>query len=116
MQRISDAFEERFVTILKGMLSEAEQDEIDYELFPTIYPTHETDMTMGLAMGMSVSLAMPALSVGDHVMVSGLIKDPYASDTLLTTNAQEMLAGLRERQAASGSFSNGGLIVPGRMG
>jgi hypothetical protein len=116
MQRISTIFEERFIAILCGMLSQAEQDEIDYELAPTIYPKQEENGSTALAMGMSVSLSMPAITVGDHVMVSGLVEDPYAADTILTINAKELLEGLRARRAALGSFSNGGLIVPGKLG
>jgi hypothetical protein len=115
MQRISAAFEERFVTILKGMLTEKEQAEVDYELAPTIYPKQEEDGSTALSMGMSVSLSMPAITIGDHVMVSGLVQDPYAADTILVINAKELLEGLRERRAAQGSLSNGGLIVPGKM-
>jgi hypothetical protein len=116
MQRISAVFEERFVAILRGMLTEKEQDEIDYELASTVYPKQEDDGSMGLSMGMSVSLAMPAITIGDHVMVSGLVQDPYAADTILTINATELLEGLRERRAAQGSLSNGGLIIPGKTG
>jgi hypothetical protein len=116
MQRISTAFEERFVALLRGMISEAEAAEIDYELAPAAYPSQNPDGSVGVAMGMSVSLATRALTLGDHVMVSGLVQDPYANDTLLTTNVTEMLAALRERRAASGSISNGGLMVPGGRG
>jgi hypothetical protein len=113
MQRISAAFEERFVALLKGMITEAEADQIDYELAPTAYPSQNPDGSVGISMGMSVSLATRALTLGDHVMVSGLVQDPYAPDQILATNARELLDGLRERRAASGALSNGKLIVPG---
>jgi hypothetical protein len=116
MQRISTAFEARFVAILKGMLSEAEQADIDYELAPAAYPVQNKDGSMGLSMGMSVSLATKALSLGDHVMVSGMVQDPYADDSILGINARELLDGLRERRIASGSVANGGLVVPGSRG
>ena len=112
MRRISIIFEERFIAVLDGMLTEKEKDEIDYELVPTVFPQAHDDGTTGLAMGMSVSLSMPALTIGDHVMVSGLVQDPYASDTILLINAKELLAEVRERQASSGAV--GKLFIPGR--
>jgi hypothetical protein len=112
MQRISAAFEARFVSVLRGMLTEAEADEVDYELAATAYPAQQPDGSVGVSMGMSVSLATRALTLGDHVMVSGLIQDPYADDTLLATNARELLDGLRKRRAESGAIGNGQLIVP----
>ena len=114
MQRISVIFEQRFTAVLDGMLTEKEKEEIDYELAPTIHPQAHDDGTVGLSMGMSVSLSMPAISMGDHVMVSGLVQDPYANDTTLTMNAKELLAELRERQASSGTVLGSKLIIPGR--
>ena len=70
MQRISNMFEERFVAALCSMLTLTEQAEIDYELAPTAYPSQQPDGSAGVSMGISVSLATRALTLGDHVMVS----------------------------------------------
>jgi hypothetical protein len=113
MQRISNMFEERFVAALCSMLTLTEQAEIDYELAPTAYPSQQPDGSAGVSMGISVSLATRALTLGDHVMVSGLVQDPYAADAILAVNARELLEGLRQRRAESGAVGNGQLIVPG---
>jgi hypothetical protein len=113
VRRITDIFEERLVAQLKAALTQAEQDEIDYELGPAPFPALQPDGTQGVNMGMSVSLAIRAVTLGDHVMVTGLVQDPFCPDPLLETNVKELLAGLREKRAMATSFSNGGLIVPG---
>jgi hypothetical protein len=113
LRRITDVFEERLTDRLKAELTEGEQSELYYELGPAPYPALQPDGSQGVNMGMSVSLAMRAVALTDHVMVTGLIQDPFCPDHLLELNVKELLAGLRERRAASASFSNGGLIVPG---
>jgi hypothetical protein len=115
VERITTAFETRLVDRLKAELTEAEQSEIYYELGPAPYPALQPDGSQGVNMGMSISLATRAAALTDHVMVTGLVQDPFCPDHLLEINVREMIAGLRERRAASGATSNGGLIVPGRM-
>jgi hypothetical protein len=105
-------FEERLLRILGGMLSIAEQGEIDYEIAPAPFPFQQADGTMGLGMGLNVSLAAPTIVLGDHVLVTGLIQDPYSADALLTTQVGELLAGLRKMRAEANSVTNGALLLP----
>jgi hypothetical protein len=113
VRRITDLFEERLVIALKAALTQVEQSEIDYELGPAPYPAVQPDGSQGVNMGMSVSLSMRSVALTDHIMVTGLVQDPYCPDDLLKVNVSELIKGLRERRAAAGSVSNGGLIVPG---
>lgn len=113
MQRITDAFEVRFVGQLKAVLTEAEQAEIDYDLSLIPYPAQQPDGSMGLNMGISASLATRSVILTDHVLVNGMISDPFAPDAVLAINVKELLDGLRKRKAESGSAANGGLILPG---
>jgi hypothetical protein len=108
VERITDVFEERLVEQLKAALSSAEAEEIYYELGPAPYPALQPDGSQGVNMGMSVSLAMRAVALTDHVMVTGLVQDPFCPDELLKLNVAELIAGLRERRAMSLSFGNGG--------
>lgn len=113
MRRITDIFEERFVEKMKALYTEAELDEIDYDLALAPYPDQQPDGSMGLNMGVGVSLAARSTILTDHVMVTGLVKDPYAPDATLEINVRELVTGLRAKQAEAARISNGGLIVPG---
>jgi predicted O-methyltransferase YrrM len=115
VRRITEVFEERFVEQLKAMLTEAEQDEIDYDLALTPYPAQQEDGSMGLNMGISVSMSTRSVVITDHVLITGLVGDPFAPDATLAINVRELLDGLRKRKAETASVSNGGLIVPGRV-
>lgn len=108
-------FEERLVGQLTAVLTQAEQDEIGYDLALTPYPAQQDDGTMGLNMGISVSLSARSVVLTDHVLVTGMVADPFAPDATLALNVKELLAGLRARQAEANRISNGGLIVPGKM-
>lgn len=116
MRRITDIFEERFVGQLKAALSEKEQAEIDYDLALTPYPAQQDDGSMGLNMGIAVSLSTKSLTLADHVLINGMVGDPYAPDATLAINVRELLEALRKRKAEAGSLSNGGLFVPGGRG
>lgn len=113
MERITAVFERRFTEQMQAMLTEAELGEIDFDLALTPYPAQQPDGSMGLNMGMSVSLAARSTILTDHVMVTGMVADPYADDAKLAVNVREMVTGLRARQAEASRISNGGLIVPG---
>lgn len=113
MERITSVFERRFVEQMEAVLTTAELDEIDFDLALTPYPAQQPDGSMGLNMGIAVSLSARSAVLTDHVLVTGMVNDPYAPDATLALNVKELLTGLRARQAEAGRISNGGLIVPG---
>jgi hypothetical protein len=113
VQRLTVMFEERVIKALCGMLSIPEQAEMDYEITPAPFPFQQDDGTMGIGLGMNVSLAVPVMAVGDHVMVTGMVQDPYAIDAILASNIGELLTNLRKLRTEANSISNGGgLFVP----
>jgi hypothetical protein len=113
VRRITEIFEERLVEQLKAVLTEAEQAEIDYDLALTPYPAQQPDGSMGLNTGVNVSLSVRSTILSDHVMIAGMVADPFTTDAILAINVRELLTGLRARQAESGKISNGGLMIPG---
>lgn len=115
MQRLSTMFEDRLLKILSGMLSIREQAEIDYEVTPSPFPMQNPDGTVGLGMGLNVSLAAPTMAIGDHVLVTGLIQDPYAIDAILTSNIGELLANLRRMRDEANSVTGNGRVLPPGM-
>lgn len=112
MRRLSAMFEERLLGILGTMLTQRELDEIDYEVTPSPFPFKQSDGTMGIGMGINVSLAAPTMAIGDHVLVTGLIQDPYAIDAMLNIAIGELVSNLRRMRAEANSVTNGGLAVP----
>jgi len=105
-------FEERLIELLGGMLTAAELAEIDYEVTPAPFPFQAEDGSVGVGMGINVSLAAPTMAIGDHVLVTGMVQDPYAIDAILASNIGELLTSLRKMRAEANSVSNGGLFVP----
>lgn len=112
MRRLSTMFEERLIKILGTMLTQRELSEIDYEVTPAPFPFQAPDGSMGVGMGINVSLAAPTLAIGDHVLITGMIQDPYAIDAIITSNLAELLTGLRKMRTEANSVTNGGLAVP----
>jgi hypothetical protein len=112
VRRLSTMFETRLVEILGGMLTQRELAEIDYEVTPAPFPFQAPDGSMGVGMGINVSLAAPTMAIGDHVLITGMIQDPYAIDAILTSNIGELLAGLRKMRTEANSVTNGGLAMP----
>jgi hypothetical protein len=113
--RISDRFEQRFLTALGEVLPAAELREIDHEVSPVTYPAQEPGGGMSLALGMSVALSCPTIMIGDHALVMDLCKDPYIPDIQLKAWAGQMVAGLRRQRASANSAANGGALAGGGL-
>jgi predicted O-methyltransferase YrrM len=113
VRRITTVFEERFVQQMEAVYTKAELEEIEYDLALTPYPAQQDDGSVGLNMGISVSLSARTIVLTDRVLVTGLVEDPYADDAKLALNVRELMTGLRAKQAEAAKISNGGLIIPG---
>jgi hypothetical protein len=112
VRRLIDFFEERMIALMGEIITAPEQDEIDYILAPAPFPFQDDKGQMGMGMGISVSFACPTLALGDHVLVTGVVQDPYAADSILASNLGELIASLRKMRTEANSVSNGGLFVP----
>jgi hypothetical protein len=106
--RISEKFETRLLAALATLISGAELGQIDHEVTAVQYPHPQPDGTAELALGMSVTLACPTMTIGDQVMVTGIFQDPYIDDDALRAKAGLLVAGLRNQCAAANAAADGG--------
>lgn len=112
--RISERFEERFLSALREVVSAPELKTVDHECTAVQFPVQDPSGAASLAMGISVTLACPTMAIGDHVMVTAVFQDPYLPDADLKSQAGMLASGLfRQRQAAN--EASGALSFPGGM-